>query len=143
MKGPYDNYRDNNRVAVIGASPKEETYSNKAIKAFKNAGWNVIPVGRWEGSIEGEIIVSDVSEAKNIDMIAMYISAEAQRRNASLVDSICKSGAKLVIFNPGTENKTLEEKLKTMSIEAKEECCYGRLNEERSYGCPISGDNSI
>ena len=63
-------------VAVLGASPKEERYSFKAVHMLKEHGFKPIPVhpaGHVVDGLESRKSLSDVSE--QVDTLTMYVGA--------------------------------------------------------------------
>ncbi|HEX6591697.1 MAG TPA: CoA-binding protein, partial [Moraxellaceae bacterium] len=62
-------------VAVLGASPKPERYSNKAIRMLQEYGHKVIPVNPAQKEIEGLSVVSSVNALpREVDTVTMYVS---------------------------------------------------------------------
>ena len=108
-------------VAVIGASSKEDRYSNKAMKMLEEYGHNPIPVAPAEEEILGRKVFKNLSEIEeNIDTVTIYLSPN--RQSYELVQDIIETAPKRVIFNPGTENKETYEKLDNANIKYIEAC---------------------
>lgn len=108
-------------VAVIGASPKEDRYSNKAIRLLAEYNHNPIPVAPKHKIIEGRKVYQGLDEIKeNLDTVTLYLGPK--RQNEELVQQIIKATPKRVIFNPDTENKGTADKLKAAGIEVVEAC---------------------
>lgn len=102
------------RVVVLGASPKEERYSNRAVKMLLDAGHAVIPVHPTAAAIH------DIPCAASLDAltppvhtITVYVGAE---RLPSLVDAILALQPARVILNPGTESETVLARLRDAGI---------------------------
>ena len=72
-----------------------------------------------KGEIAGINIQNEWPKGSEIDTITMYISARWQEPYYSFM---LNSGAKRVIFNPGTENPELVKLLQERGIEALEAC---------------------
>ena len=107
-------------AAVIGASPKEERYSYKAIKMLAEKGHNPIPVAKAHKEILGKKAYPSLSEIPDkIDTVTMYLGAQRQE---PVIEEILKIKPKRVIFNPGAENKKVYESLKQSGIEPVEAC---------------------
>lgn len=107
------------RVAVVGASAKPERYSNRAIKALLDEGYSVLPVHPSLSSVEGLDVVKAVSEVSGVDTVTLYVGPA---RQSGLGDEILKSGARRVIFNPGTESEPLMVWLREQGVEVIEGC---------------------
>ncbi|MBL7664387.1 MAG: CoA-binding protein [Bacteriovoracaceae bacterium] len=106
-------------VAILGASDKSERYSYKAMKMLKEHGHETRLVSPQYDEIEGEKVYKKLSELKNIDTLTMYVNAQISNQ---LKDEIIQLNPKRVIFNPGTENISLERDLSKNKIEVEEAC---------------------
>ncbi len=107
-------------VAVLGASPKPERYSNQAIRLLAHSGYRVIPVNPGFEEIEGLACVARVSEIKEpIGTITLYLGAP---RSTPLIDEIVAAEPQRIIMNPGAENEALAEAASSAGIEVVEGC---------------------
>lgn len=107
-------------VAIIGASPNVDRYSNLAQKALLKHGHNVFPVTPAGGTIDGIACYKSVSEIiEPIDTVTLYIGP---KHLAGTIDQICDLHPRRVIFNPGTEDSGLMNQLKKKGIEVLEAC---------------------
>ena len=107
-------------VAVIGASPKQERYSNKAIRLLGEYQHNPIPVAPKHEMIEGKKVYQRLVDIpEKIDTVTLYVGAAKQD---AIIKDIVKLAPKRVIFNPNTENKVAYDQLKTAGIEVVEAC---------------------
>src|SRR5271169_7198763 len=97
-------------VAVVGASPKVERYSNKAMRMLEEGGHNPIPVAPAREEILGrKVYPSLVAVPDRIDTVTMYIRPS---RQSSVIDDIVRVKPYRIIFNPGTENPSEYERLR-------------------------------
>jgi len=107
-------------VAVIGASPKEDRYSNKAIRLLEEYHHNPIPVAPGHKEIEGKKVYQRLEDIpEKIDTVTMYVAPTKQE---AVIKEIIKLAPKRVIFNPNTENKAVYDKLKKAGIKVVEAC---------------------
>lgn len=113
------------KTLVIGASPKPERYSNKAIKKLLDYGHQVYSIGLREDVVNGVKIETGLPEFKEIDTVTMYIGK--QRQNGYL-DYILKLKPQRVIFNPGSENPEFVDILESNEIEVIEHCTLVMLD---------------
>ena len=107
-------------VAIIGASPKEERYSYKAMNMLADKGHTPILIAPARSEIEGRPVyarLSDFPEA--CSTIVMYIGPA--RQEEALQDIIAAQPTR-VIFNPGTENPSAYTTLQAAGIETLEAC---------------------
>lgn len=107
------------KVLVIGASLKEERYSNKAIKMLNEFGHNVFALGLKSGIVDDTKIETEWLPFEGIDTITLYLNP---KRQVEYYDYIISLKPKRVIFNPGTENPDLYKILKENNIEHEVAC---------------------
>ncbi|RLC01230.1 MAG: CoA-binding protein [Deltaproteobacteria bacterium] len=107
-------------VAVIGASPKQDRYSNKAIRLLAEYNHTPIPVAPKHKEIEGQKTYQTLEDIpEKIDTVTLYVGPARQE---SIIKDIVKLAPKRVIFNPDTENKPAYKQLKQAGIEVVEAC---------------------
>ena len=74
-------------IAIIGASNDRAKYGNKALRAFRNQGYTVVPINPREETVEGETRVpqsaSVMSSTRRTETPARYISISASSTEAS------------------------------------------------------------
>lgn len=111
------------KTLVLGASLKEERYSNKAIKSLVAHNNEVIALGLREGKVAGIEIKSLQNLTKNtfkdIHTITLYLNPKRQVEYYPFMLSV---KPQRVIFNPGTENKELVKILKENNIDYEIAC---------------------
>ena len=108
------------KVAVVGASPKPDRYSNKAIHMLKEYHHTPLPVAPGHETIEGLKTYPDLgSLEETVDTVTLYLKKE---RQDAVIDQIVKLKPKRVIFNPDTENPEAADKLKQAGINVVEAC---------------------
>lgn len=117
------------RVAVLGASPKEDRYSYKAVKMLSEHGFKPIPVhpkGHDVLGFHGLSSLDDINEP--IDTLTMYVG---KKISDDELDRILKLKPKRVVFNPGAENPELAKKLRDAGIEVVEACTLVLLQTDQ------------
>ena len=113
-------------VVVLGASPKPERYSNKAVSLLKTHGHKVIPVHPAIKEIVGLPVAASLAEIdRSVDTLTLYVSSV---HSTPLIDTIISLNPARVIFNPGTENPVLRSALKEQDIHAEDACTLVLLN---------------
>ncbi len=116
------------RVAVLGASPKEDRYSFRAVKMLKEYGHTPIPVhpaGHTVDNTPGLRSLDDINE--RVDTLTMYVGPDIS--NGEL-ERILRLKPRRVIFNPGSENEPLAEKLEAAGMEIVRGCTLVMLRSE-------------
>ncbi|HOT30481.1 MAG TPA: CoA-binding protein [Candidatus Ozemobacteraceae bacterium] len=116
-------------VAVVGASNKPDRYSYKAVMMLKEKGHVPFPVHPSLKTVgEFAVFPGIRSIQEPIDTITIYLSAANQK---NIEEEILQSSARRVIFNPGAENPTLTERLRTAGKEAIDACTLVLLSTGR------------
>lgn len=105
----------------MGASPNPERYAYKAIHRLLAAKHTVFAFGVKKGEVEGQGITNKIEDLDmpDLDTITLYLSAANQ---VPYYKDILAMKPKRVIFNPGTENPELAEKLQAAGIESVQAC---------------------
>lgn len=110
-------------VLVLGASDKPDRYSYKAFHLLKQYGHNPILINPTLKEVEGTKCFPDIAAALKenpiIDTITMYINDEKSNK---VIEAMIKAKPKRVIFNPGSENNAIYDKLEQNGIESEEAC---------------------
>lgn len=116
---------ESKKTLVLGASENPSRYANIAIHRLSDKGHPIVAVGYKEGSVNGVKIQKDFPTDIDIDTLTLYLSKKNQ---IQYYDDIVKLNPKRVIFNPGTDNPELVEKLKKANIEVVPACTLVMLS---------------
>ena len=107
-------------VAVLGASPKPERYSNQAIRLLASFDYRPIPVNPAYDEIEGLTCFPDLSAVgKPVHTVTVYLGPA---RSTPLIDEILAANPLRIIMNPGAENEELAAAASGAGIEVVEGC---------------------
>lgn len=96
----------NKKTVVIGASPKTDRYSNRAVRMLKRNGHEVVALGFENAQIDGVTIQTEWDKYDDVDTVSLYINPQKQRAYYQYILSL---HPKRIIFNPGTENAEMEQ----------------------------------
>ncbi len=108
------------KVAVLGASPNPERYSNQAVRLLARYDYRPIPVNPAFEEIEGLPCFPNLAAiGEPVHTITLYIGPA---RSTSLMDEILAAGPRRIIMNPGAENDALAEAASSAGIEVVEGC---------------------
>lgn len=108
------------KVAVLGASPKPDRYSNKAVKMLVAHHHEVVPVNPAQKTIEGLPVVPDLKALpQGVHTVTVYVGADI---SSAMVDQFITARPVRVIFNPGAENPALAGALEAAGIHTVEAC---------------------
>jgi len=114
------------RVAVLGASKKEDRYSYKAVDLLKKHGHKVFPINPVEKEILDLPVYGSLADLpERPDTLSLYVNPKLIEK---VVDDIIELNPKRVIFNPGTESDSAMEKIKAAGITVVQGCTLIMLN---------------
>lgn len=107
------------KTLVLGASLKQNRYSNLAVNRLLDHNIDTVAFGLKEGDIRHIQIKTNFKEFQNIHTITLYIGA---KRQPEYIDKILQLNPHRVIFNPGTENPDFYPILQEKGIEVEVAC---------------------
>jgi predicted CoA-binding protein len=102
-------------VAVIGASSNRNKFGNRAVRAFLQQGYTVIPINPHEAEVEGLKTYPSVMDVPGaIDMASFYVPPEIGFR---VIDEVARKGIPEVWLNPGADSDELIARAKSLNIQ--------------------------
>ncbi|MEN8815751.1 MAG: CoA-binding protein [Nonlabens sp.] len=107
------------KTLVLGASLKEERYSNIAIYRLRKFNIETVAIGLREGMVDDVKIHKELIPFQGINTVTLYLNAQ---RQPQYYDYILGLNPERVIFNPGTENPELYRLLAENNIESEVAC---------------------
>lgn len=107
------------KTLILGASIREDRYSNRAIKSLVNHEEPTVALGLKKGEVSGVTIETEMVDYEAIDTISLYLNP---KRQEDYYQYIIDLNPNRVIFNPGTENKEFQELLRHHNIAFEESC---------------------
>ena|SRR5688572_24069797 len=117
-------------VAVIGASSDRSKFGNKALRAFRNQGYKVIPINPVEKEVEGEAVYASVLDYEgDIDEATMYVNP---RVGEKVLDDLSKKGIGKVWLNPGADGANVVARAKALGLNAVRACSILAIGESPS-----------
>jgi len=115
---------------IIGASLKEERYSNMAIRRLRASNFPVLAIGRTSGFVEDVEIKREPIIDVEVHTVSLYLNKIAQE---IYYDYIINLKPKRIIFNPGTENPVLAKLCNEASIEVLHACTLVMLSTKNYH----------
>lgn len=101
-------------VAVIGASRNRLKFGNRAVRAFLQQGYTVVPINPREAEIEGLQVYRSVLDVPGpIDMASFYVPPDVGER---VIDEVARKQIPEVWLNPGAESDALVERARSLSL---------------------------
>ncbi len=107
-------------VAVVGASADRRKFGNKAVRAFREAGYRVIPITPRHAEVEGEPAFASVLDFPGtIDMATVYVPPVIGEQ---VVESLAQKGIGEVWFNPGADAPAVLMRARALGIRPIQAC---------------------
>jgi predicted CoA-binding protein len=114
-------------VAVIGASSNRSKFGNRAVRAFQQQGYTVVPINPHEAEVEGLKSYPSVMDVPGtIDMASIYLPPEI---GVQVLDDIARKGIAEVWVNPGAESDALIARAKALNIQPIVACSIVAIGE--------------
>jgi predicted CoA-binding protein len=106
---------DRKVVAVIGASNDRRKFGNRAVRAYVEQGYTVVPINPHERQIEGLTAYASVLEVPgNIDMASFYVPPRIGER---VIEEVAAKHIPEVWLNPGAESDQLIARARALSLQ--------------------------
>jgi uncharacterized protein len=107
-------------VAVIGASSDRRKFGNRAFRAYREEGYNVIPINPNEASVEGVSTYPTVMDVpEKIDMATVYVPPEI---GITLLEGLERKQIAEIWINPGAESNELIAEARRRKLNVIEAC---------------------
>ncbi len=114
-------------VAVIGASSNRGKFGNRAVRAYQQQGYTVVPINPHEADIEGLKTYASVLDVPGpIDMASFYLPPEIGER---IIGEIAQKGIPEVWLNPGADSDELVARAKALGIQPIVACSIVAIGE--------------
>ncbi|MGV3657649.1 MAG: CoA-binding protein [Chitinophagaceae bacterium] len=113
------------KTLVLGASENPSRYSYLAIRKLTNHQHPVVAIGKKKGKVGDVTIETDHLPITDVDTVTLYLNPRNQQEYYDYILSLQPSR---IIFNPGTENRELEQMARQNGIETVEGCTLVMLS---------------
>ena len=101
-------------VAVIGASNDRRKFGNRAVRAYREQGYAVIPINPHETEVEGlKAYASILDVPGTVDMASLYVHPEIGEQ---IIADVAAKGVSEVWLNPGAESDELIVRAKSLGL---------------------------
>src|SRR5262245_25360223 len=101
-------------VAVIGASNDRRKFGNRAVRAYQQQGFTVVPINPHESQVEGLKAYKSILDVPGtIDMASFYVPPSVGEH---VIAEVAQKGVAEVWLNPGSESDELIVRAKALSI---------------------------
>jgi predicted CoA-binding protein len=114
-------------VAVVGASSNRRKFGNRALRAFRQQGYTVVPINPHETEVEGLKAYASVLDVPGtIDMASLYVPPEI---GVQVIDEIARKGIAEVWLNPGADSDVLIARARALQIQPIVACSIVAIGE--------------
>ena len=101
-------------VAVIGASNNRRKFGNRALRAYRDQGYTVVPINPHEQEVEGLKSYASVLDVPGpIDMASFYVPPDV---GEEIIGEMARKQIAEVWLNPGAESDELIARARALSI---------------------------
>ncbi|HVW04075.1 MAG TPA: CoA-binding protein [Vicinamibacterales bacterium] len=115
-------------IAIVGASSDRQKYGNKALRAFRQQGYTVVPINPHETEIEGERAYRSVLDYPGaIDEATIYLRPDA---GVAVMDDLAKKGITQVWLNPGADAPRVVERARALGLRPIVACSIVGIGEQ-------------
>ncbi len=119
------------RVAVVGASEDRAKFGNKAVRAFRRAGHDVVPINpHCAGGarpIEGLETYRSVADVPGpLDVATLYVHPLVGEQ---VLEGIAAKGIPELWVNPGAESDALLRRARALGLDARLQCSILAIDE--------------
>lgn len=102
-------------VAVIGASCDRRKFGNKAVRAFLQQGYAVVPINPHEPEVEGLKTYRSVLDVSGpIDVATLYVPPDIGKQ---IIGEVARKQIPEVWLNPGADSDELIARAKALGIQ--------------------------
>ena len=117
-------------VAVVGASSDRRKFGNKAVRAFRSQGYQVVPINPHETAVEGIAAYGSVLDVPGpIDMATVYVTPDVAYR---LLDEFERKAIPEIWINPGAESDELLAEARRRKLNVIAACSIIGIGERPS-----------
>jgi uncharacterized protein len=118
------------KTVIIGATTDRSRYAYLAASMLSSYHHEIVPIGIKKGELFGVQILNifDKPTIEDVDTVTLYIGPQ---RQTQWYDYIVGLKPKRIIFNPGTENDTLEQLADEKGIEVIHGCTLVMLRSNQ------------
>ena len=107
-------------VAVLGASADRSKFSNKAVRAYVQEGWQVYPVNPKGGTIEGLQAYTSLGQIPgHIDRVTVYLPPPVA---VKALPEIAEANPVELFINPGVESPEFMDEAEKLGLEPLYAC---------------------
>ena len=101
-------------VAVIGASNDRRKFGNRAVRAYRDQGYTVVPINPHESQVEGLTSYKSILDVPGtVDMASFYVPPDIGEQ---VIAEVARKGVGEVWLNPGAESDALIARARELAL---------------------------
>jgi predicted CoA-binding protein len=108
-------------VLILGASHRPDRYAYKAFKMLQSHAYPMLLVNPQVPIVEGQEVLPDLTTltSGSVDTVTLYVGPKILQK---YLQELVRLNPRRVIFNPGTEDATIESELRKAGIKTVVAC---------------------
>jgi predicted CoA-binding protein len=107
-------------VAIVGASTDRSKFGNKALRAFRQQGYTVVPINPRAAEVEGEKAYASVLDYPGqIDEASVYLPGDL---GLAVMDDLAKKQIPIVWLNPGADEPQVVHRAQALGLNPRVAC---------------------
>lgn len=108
-------------VAVVGASADRAKFGNKAVRAFRDAGWTVFPIHPVLAEVEGLPAFRDLDALPlaTLNQVSFYVPPGV---GIGLLEQVKRKHVQEVWLNPGSESEEIVDRANALGLNVIQAC---------------------
>lgn len=108
-------------IAIIGASNDRSKYGNKAVRAFRDEGWDVLPINPTLPEVEGIPAYPslDAVPAEHLDRVSFYVPPAI---GLKILDDVTRKHVDEVWLNPGADGAEVVARAEELGLNVIQAC---------------------
>src|SRR5262245_60436640 len=115
-------------VTVVGASTDRAKFGNKAVRAFRDAGFDVYPIHPHAGQVEGLTAYPslDALPLASLDRVSFYVPPAV---GLPLLDQVAAKQVGSVWLNPGSDSPEVLARAQALGLKVVQACSILAVGE--------------
>jgi predicted CoA-binding protein len=116
-------------VAIIGASTNPAKFGNRAVRAYRAAGYDVYPVNPHAHQVEGLKAYPTIERVPldKLDRVSLYVPP---RIGLAVLDQVARKQVGELWLNPGADAPEVVERALTLGLNVIQACSLLALEDE-------------
>jgi len=108
-------------IAIIGASTNRAKFGNKAVRAYRAAGYEVYPVNPHARQVEGLPAYGslDLVPLERLDRVSFYVPP---RIGLAVLDQVARKQVGEVWLNPGADSPEVVQRAQALGLNVVQAC---------------------